>query len=72
MACGTPKGELAESARQILLTIETEARTEQEIERETKLPIFKVRSTLRDLLEKDAIVQTDETYKMQPHMKEFL
>jgi len=72
MACGTPKGELAESARQVLLAIETEALSAEEIQKETKLPIFKVRSTLRELVEKDSVKEENDTFKMQPHMKSFL
>lgn len=48
MACISPDGKPTESGRKLLLAVR-EKRTPEEIAGETKLPLFRVRSGLREL-----------------------
>ncbi|HEY4565681.1 hypothetical protein GOP80_09875 [Planococcaceae bacterium Storch 2/2-2] len=66
MACVTDKGELSQSAIAIIEAVKDEAKEPAQIASETKLPLFKVRSSMRELeannyvkAEGDAYVATD-------------
>lgn len=49
MACIDDKGNLTPTAKSILTTIQSEAKTIEEIAGEAGQPLFKVRSSLRDM-----------------------
>jgi DNA-binding IclR family transcriptional regulator len=59
MACVNPDGTLSASARAILAALEHRA-TAELVAAETKLPLFRVRSGLRELVEAGLVVKNGE------------
>ncbi len=62
MACVTNPKDLTPTARKILKTIKDQALTVDEIVEKTTLPLFKVRSNLRNLTEIGFVNQDDQKY----------
>ncbi len=62
MACVTNPKDLTPTARKILKTIKDRALTVDEIVEKTTLPLFKVRSNLRNLTEIGFVNQDDQKY----------
>lgn len=62
MACVTNPKDLTPTARKILKTIKDQALTVDEIVEKTTLPLFKVRSNLRNLTEIGFVNQNDKKY----------
>ncbi|WP_062352436.1 helix-turn-helix domain-containing protein [Bacillus kwashiorkori] len=69
MACINEKGHLTESAKKLLQSIETEAMTPQEISKHTGLPLFKIRSSLREMKDMGFVTLEAEKYQMNPKIK---
>jgi DNA-binding IclR family transcriptional regulator len=61
MACLNPDGTLTSSAEAILAAIQTSNRPE-DIAQATGLPLYRVRSSLRELVELGLLLETSETY----------
>jgi predicted transcriptional regulator len=61
MACVNPDGSLSESGRK-LLTVLAEPLNPEEISRETEQPLFKVRSSLREMVDAGLITEEDGRY----------
>ncbi|HJH10744.1 MAG TPA: hypothetical protein K8V30_03440 [Metalysinibacillus jejuensis] len=59
MACVNETGALTESARKLLTVIRTEAKTVEDIAKEASLPLFKVRSSVRELAENDFLFEKE-------------
>ncbi|WAA11881.1 hypothetical protein [Fervidibacillus halotolerans] len=71
MACMTDTGHLSESAKKLLKSIEKDNLTAQEISKKVGLPLFKVRSSLREMEELDLVVKDGDKFKMAPRAKEY-
>lgn len=65
MACVKADGTLTASAKELLTLIQHEAMTAEDIAGTLGLPLFKVRSSLRDMKSMGFVKQTDETYIME-------
>lgn len=65
MACVKADGTLTASAKELLILIQHEARTPEDISGKLGLPLFKVRSSLRDMKSMGFVKQTDEMYIME-------
>lgn len=63
MGCVTPDGKPTESGRKILASIKDHGLPE-EIAKETKLPLFRVRSGLRDLSEVGYVKEEQGKYNL--------
>ena len=61
MACVNPDGSLTESGRN-LLTVLAEPLNPEEISRKTGQPLFKVRSSLREMIDAALIAEEDGRY----------
>ena len=61
MACVNPDGSLSESGRK-LLTALAEPLTPEEISRKTGQPLFKVRSSLREMVDAGLITEENGGY----------
>ncbi|MGA8941496.1 MAG: winged helix-turn-helix domain-containing protein [Thermoactinomyces sp.] len=71
MACLTDDGYLSESSKKLLQSIEKDFLTPQEIAKKTGLPLFKVRSGLRELESMELVIKEDNQYKMAPKALEY-
>lgn len=69
MACINPDGTLAPAAKAILKALESPA-TPAEVAQRTGLPLFRVRSSLRELTEAGLLESRDDVYHLTPAGKE--
>ena len=72
MACVNSNGELTQTAKDLLNSIVDEAQTPQDISKNVGQPIFKVRSSLRDMKSMGFVIEEDGKYKMNPKAKKVL
>lgn len=72
MACVNDKGSLTESAKKLLTAIKNEYLRPEEISKQIGLPLFKVRSSLRDMKSMGFVIEENETYKMNPEAEKLL
>lgn len=63
MACISPEGTLTESARRMLQAVQTPA-TPEEVAQSTGLPLFRVRSGLRELVQAGLVAETEGRYQI--------
>ncbi|MGQ9788082.1 MAG: hypothetical protein ACUVQM_02020 [Candidatus Hadarchaeaceae archaeon] len=63
MACISPDGKPTESGRKLLLAVSV-YRTPEEVAEKTKLPLFRVRSGLRELVEAGFVREEQGKYMM--------
>ncbi len=71
LGCVTPDGKPTESGRKMLVSIK-EKHLPEEIAKEAKLPLFRVRSGLRDLLEAGYIKEEQGKYNLTDAGRELL
>ncbi|MHC1567888.1 MAG: hypothetical protein ACXQTJ_06370 [Candidatus Syntropharchaeales archaeon] len=71
MVCITPDGKLTESGRKIL-SVAKEFSTPDEISKTSDLPLFRVRSSLRELLELGFLEKVEDGFRITPEGKEKL
>ncbi|MCD6390669.1 MAG: hypothetical protein J7L92_01535 [Dehalococcoidia bacterium] len=64
MACISPDGKPTESGSKMLSALKAEAKTPKEIAKEAVLPLFRVRSGLRELAEAGLAKQKDDKYEL--------
>lgn len=64
MACVNDKGQLTESAKKILNAVSGDPVTPQEISKKIDMPLFKVRSSLREMLEIEFISEENGKYQI--------
>lgn len=72
MACVNEKGKLTESAKKLLIMIQHESLTVEEISKKSSLPLFKVRSSLRDMKSMGFVLEEYNKYKMNPKLESLL
>lgn len=63
MACISADGTLTESARKMLQAVQTPA-TPEEVAQNTGLPLFRVRSGLRELAQAGLVAETEGRYQI--------
>ncbi len=63
MACISADGALTESARKMLEAVQTPA-TPEEVAQSTGLPLFRVRSGLRELVQAGLVAETEGRYQI--------
>lgn len=63
MACISADGTLTESARRMLQAVQTPA-TPEEVAQSTGLPLFRVRSGLRELAQAGLVAETEGRYQI--------
>jgi len=62
MACISPDGKLTESGTKMLRALKSGLATPEDIAKESQLPLFRVRSGLRDLVQAGIVEQSGERY----------
>ena len=62
MACISPDGKPTESGTKMLRALKSGLETPEEIAREVGLPLFRVRSGLRELTQASLVSQRDDKY----------
>jgi Mn-dependent DtxR family transcriptional regulator len=71
MACVNNQGELSESARRMLAVLENPA-TPADVAERMELPLFRVRSGLREMAEAGLVELQDGVYTSTQHGREML
>jgi predicted transcriptional regulator len=66
MGCISPDGTPTESGKKMLLALQKGLRSPQDVAKETALPLFRVRSGLRDLAVAGLAEEKDDSYKLLP------
>ncbi len=69
MACINPDGTLTTSAKAVLKAL-TEVSSPAEVALKTNLPLFRVRSSLRELVEAGLLEEREGNYRLTPIGKE--
>jgi DNA-binding IclR family transcriptional regulator len=64
MACISPEGKPTESGTKILQALQAGLKTPEEIAREAGLPLFRVRSGLRELAQAGLVTQDGDRYEL--------
>ena len=66
MACISPDGKPTESGTKMLRALELGIETPEEIAKQVGLPLFRVRSGLRELIQAGLAKQKDDSYELSP------
>ena len=66
MACISPDGKPTESGSKMLRALNSGLGSPEEIAKDTGLPLFRVRSGLRELTQAGLATQKDEGYELSP------
>jgi predicted transcriptional regulator len=69
MACVNPDGTISESAKALLNTVQSPL-TPEEISRQVGQPLFKVRSSLREMVQAELVREEDGKYVITEKGKE--
>ena len=72
MACISPDGKPTESGTKMLRALESGLGAPEEIAKKAELPLFRVRSGLRELTEAGLADQKGDRYKLSPKGAELL
>jgi predicted transcriptional regulator len=64
MACISPDGKPTESGTKMLRALQAGSKSPEEVAQETGLPLFKVRSGLRDITQAGLIVERASKYEI--------
>lgn len=72
MACVNENGQITESAKKLLKTIGTNSLTVKEISENSSIPLFKVRSSLREMKSLDFVIEENEQYNLSSSAIELL
>lgn len=64
MACISPDGKPTESGSKMLRALQAGLKSPEETARETGLPLFRVRSALRELTQAGLVHQIEDGYKL--------
>ena len=72
MACISPDGKPTESGTKMLRALQAGLKSPEEVAQETGLPLFRVRSGLRELTQAGLADQSGEKYKLSPKGVEML
>jgi predicted transcriptional regulator len=66
MGCISPDGTPTESGKKMLLALQKGLKSPQDIAKETGLPLFRVRSGLRDIAVAGLAEQKGDSYELSP------
>jgi predicted transcriptional regulator len=72
MACISPDGKPTESGSKMLRALQAGSKSPEEVAQETGLPLFRVRSGLRELAEAGLVSQKGDKYELSPKGGEVL
>lgn len=72
MACGTNKFELTPTAKKVLNVIKETSLIIDDIAKKTELPLFKVRSNIRNLTNSDFVVLKNNKYIIAPQVNNLI
>ena len=72
MACVTPEGKPTESGKKILSALKSGATSPEEVAKISGLPLFRVRSGLRDMVQADLVEEEEGKYKLTGKGGEFI
>jgi len=64
MACITPEGKPTESGKKMLNALKSGAMSPEEVAKISGLPLFRVRSGLRDMVQADLVKEEEGKYKL--------
>ena len=72
MACISPDGKPTESGLKMLRALQLGMGSPEKIAKEGGVPLFKVRSSLRELTQAGLVIEKDDTYELSPKGIELL
>ena len=72
MACITPEGKPTESGKKMLNALKSGATSPEEVAKISGLPLFRVRSGLRDMVQADLVAEEEGKYKLTGKGGEFI
>ncbi len=72
MACISSDGKPTESGIKLLRSLESGLRSPEEVAKDTSLPLFRVRSGLRELAGAELVTQKGEGYELSPKGNELI
>lgn len=72
MACISPDGKPTESGIKMLRALQLRLGSPEEIAKEVGVPLFKARSSLRELTQAGLAIEKDDTYELSPKGIELL
>ena len=72
MACVTPEGKPTESGKKILSALKSGATSPEEVAKISGLPLFRVRSGLRDMVQADLVKEEEGKYKLTEKGEQFI
>ncbi|MCK4697317.1 MAG: hypothetical protein E3J24_06840 [Dehalococcoidia bacterium] len=72
MACISPDGKPTESGIKLLRSLKSGLRSPEEVAKATGLPLFRVRSGLRELAAAELVTQKGEGYELSPKGNELV
>jgi predicted transcriptional regulator len=72
MACISPDGQPTESGKKLLRALKSGLSSAQAIAQDTGLPLFRVRSGLRELAGAELVTEKGGSYALSPKGKELL
>ena len=64
MACISPDGKPTESGAKMLRALQSGLKSDEEIAKDAGLPLFRVRSGLRELTQAGLAIQKDDKYQL--------
>lgn len=72
LACINDNGNLTKSAKDLLQSMQHESLSADEISKKVGLPLFRVRSSLRDMKSMGFVIEENQSYKMNPKVANLL
>ncbi|MBO8156886.1 MAG: hypothetical protein H0Z32_10530 [Bacillaceae bacterium] len=72
MACIDDKGNLTATAKKILTAVKDQSLTAEDVANEAGLPLFKVRSSLRDMASMGFVFQNGDSYQLNEKAEKLL
>jgi predicted transcriptional regulator len=72
MACLSPNGKPTESGKKLLRALGRGIRVPEDVAKDTGLPLFRVRSGLRELAQAGLVIQNGEDYELSPQGNELI
>ncbi|SES19053.1 hypothetical protein [Salipaludibacillus aurantiacus] len=72
MACVNGNGKLTQSAKNILQAVENSPKSPADLSRELAIPMFKIRSSMRDMASMGLVQETEGAYQLAPGGKKML
>ncbi|MCE7792433.1 hypothetical protein K8O68_08390 [Salipaludibacillus sp. CUR1] len=72
MACVNGDGKLTQSAKNILEAVDESPKSPADLSKELAIPLFKIRSSMRDMVSMGLVQETEGAYQLAPGGRKML